>query len=89
MASSVTELGSARFQRAEGPGDLSPRDALIEALRRFDSGELAPDHVIVIYGSAGEEEQQCGYMQAGRIGLYTRIGILERVRDMMFRSADQ
>lgn len=91
MASKITSLGAARFKRVGSPNDITPRDALEEALRQVNEKELNPDHIIILYIGKDDDsdESYSGYIQAGVASWYARMGLIERVKHMMHRAADE
>lgn len=68
--------------------DFSPRDALCEALRLIDAGEIDPDHVIVLFGRQDGEASIADWRQAGSFGAYAQRGLIETVKLRMLVDAE-
>lgn len=67
------------------PDAYTPREALLAAIRRIDSGEITPDHVIICMGACNPEDAFIStvYTQAGSFNPYAQIGLLDRVAHRM------
>jgi hypothetical protein len=50
-------ISAIKAKKTEYAGDWTPRDALIEALRQIDSGEIKPDVVVICYREPNEEKK--------------------------------
>lgn len=80
----VTDISARRWNEKPDPADHSPREALAAILRDIDSGEISPDHVIVVYRrDSGTDDEGVGYYQSGKAGWITSIGILERAKYLL------
>lgn len=72
------DLSHARWLKAEGdPAKHTPRDALVEVLRRIDTGELDADHIVVCIAERTDDGSALPtYFQGGPCSVYAQIGLL-------------
>lgn len=86
---SVIDLGAARFKAAGAANKTSPRDVLVEALRRIDDGEWLVDSLIILgLESSAIPEDDLDLMQAMHAGPASsteRLGMFVRGQRMMMR----
>lgn len=78
-------VADARSDRSNRENDWSPRDALIDMLRRLDRGEIKPIGLVIAY----DEEPEAGrpvpnYVSAARSPLET-VGLLEAAKHLTMR----
>ena len=80
----VHTLGSIRSTRTEDAATWTPREALLETVRRIDEGEIDPDVLVVCYGYwEDDDETRCaGYLSSDR-DRFAAIGVLEKVKASM------
>lgn len=82
---SVIDLGAARFKAAGTSKNTSPRDALVEAIRRIDDGEW-PVHSITIVGLTDDDDGDImEVMHAGKASSNERLGMFVRAQRMLLR----
>lgn len=73
----------------EHPGAYTPREALLAAVRRIDSGEITPEHVVVCMGHyEGDGVFKHHYTQAGSFGAFGAIGLLTVIARRLGQSED-
>ena len=70
-------LNEVKAHKANNPGLWQPREMLLSILRRLDAGEIAPDHVMVLFAHDTENGNVCGFSQAGTYTPFTQIGMLQ------------
>lgn len=77
---SITE---AKAKKSNSAKDATPRDTLIEILRKLDAGEIAPTALIVIYATAdadGDERNEACTSSPNR--LYTKGMLIDMLGAM-------
>ena len=81
---SITE---ARAEKSANAADWTPRDVLIDTLRRMDSGDLTDVDALVIgwRRTTGYGITRSSYAASGP-DIHTSLGILEYVKFLMLRS---
>jgi hypothetical protein len=72
---SVTEIRSGRTNEAN---DWTPRDALIDTLRRIDKGEIAPEALVVVMKHRRGEKDVSTELVTAAPNDDTKIAILAR-----------
>ena len=78
---SVTEIKSDRTRRAN---DWTPRDVLIELLRKIDGGELPNlDALVVCYRDKPENGAVKSYYSASSPDIHVSLGLIERIKHNM------
>lgn len=79
------ELSRARWRRAGGdPAKHTARDALVEALRRLDEGELPMEHVIICVAQPDENGMAApAFLQGGPLSVYAQVGLLRLVEQLI------
>jgi hypothetical protein len=84
--SDIVDLSARRFAAAADTTDTRPIDALREALRRVEQGELDPSNVIVtcLLDEGNEDSVQC--IHGGPASCNERIGMLYRAQAMLLPS---
>ena len=70
-----TDIGAVRMAKAKHSGEATPRDLLIELVRRIDAGEISPEHLTVIAKSNGSH---LTIMNAGNAKPLEVFGMLHR-----------
>lgn len=84
VVSGVASLNARRWVKDDNPKAHTPADALREALRQLESGELEADHVIVVYGYHNKDEQGVvGYLQGGSLPELAQCGMLARAHHLI------
>lgn len=82
---SIAEL---RVKRSRNGRDWTPRDALIDTLRRIDSGEIAPSFAVVVLGGEPKPgDTECMYVQATP-NLFVALGLLSQAAMLLNRDGD-
>lgn len=86
---SVIDLGAVRFKAAGTADKTSPRDALVEAIRRIESGEWQV-HSLMIIGlntspDGDSDLDLMDTMHAGPASSNERLGMFVRAQRMMLR----
>jgi len=77
-------LAARRWITSDKPTDFSPREALEAIIRAIDSGELKPDHVLIVYlRNMDSENEGVGYYQSGKGGWIKAIGMMERAKHLL------
>lgn len=77
----VVDLAARRWMASNNPADSTPRDALVEAIRRIDASELAPDHVVIVLAVPDPDEPRASTvhrMQAGALTYFGAVGLLSK-----------
>lgn len=69
-------LPEARARRSGQASDWTPRDALIDTLRRLDSGELNIDAAIVVYREVGPDDTSAVAATIAVGDRHTALGIM-------------
>ncbi len=69
----MDDISAARWRRGRDPNEHKPIDALKEAIRQIEAGELAPKHIIVCFT---DEDDRFGWFQAGPESRFGQVGIL-------------
>lgn len=79
------DLSRARWRKADGdPAKHTPRDALVEALRRVDTGELPVEHVIVCIAQPDADGAAVpAFLQGGPYSVYAQVGLLRMVEALV------
>jgi hypothetical protein len=54
--SGMRSLGAERADRSKNASDWTPRECLIEVLRKLDSGETQADNLVVVWGGTRKDE---------------------------------
>ena len=54
-------------------------ECLEAAIAKIDKGEIAPEHIVIAYGTVGETSNNTGYMPAGSFNSYAQQGLLSSV----------
>lgn len=77
---SIAEL---RARKSKHGKDWTPRDALVETLRRIDSGEIAPAFAVVVFASETKPgDVDCSYVQATP-NMLVALGLLSSAAMML------
>lgn len=82
MEDRVTEkpisLAAKRWSKNDNPALHKISDMLMVALEKLNSGELKAEHMIIIYGSEGDDWRgsSFGFMQAGTFVPFAQLGML-------------
>lgn len=77
--------------KAEKLGDCSiwsPRDALVDTLRRIDKGEIKPTRIVISYREGEPDEPYTSYTISGHDPTIA-IGMLVRVQHMIMEATDK
>lgn len=84
FADAPVTLTAVRAEKERDASKWTPRDALVDVLRRVDKGELRLSHTIICYRETqdGDDETYTSYVRSGS-DCNTTIGILERVKYMI------
>ena len=77
---SVTEVRAHKSQKAK---DWTARDALIDTLRRIDSGELNPTALVICIGALNADGTTDTHYSNFAGNVYQTLGLLERVKYML------
>jgi hypothetical protein len=78
FANHPKSIGEIRAEK-EGDGSLwSPRDALIELLRKIDSGEIEIDCAVLVYGKIHEDKSKNVVWSVACPSPVTALGLLTR-----------
>lgn len=79
------ELSRVRWLRANGdPTKHTARDALVEALRKLDAGELQMAHVIICIAQPDEDGVAApAFLQGGPLSVYAQIGLIRLVEQLL------
>lgn len=82
----VVDLSARRFAAAKDASETRPIDALREALRRVENGDLAAESVIItcLVSEGDEDFIQC--IHGGPASTNERIGMLYRGQAMLLPS---
>ncbi len=54
MSDSTTSLAAEKYARAKDSAEITPRETLVELLRRIDAGETNPDALCVMLRDGGD-----------------------------------
>lgn len=79
---SVTEI---RAHKSQCPSDWTPRDALIEALRGIDSGQIKPEAMVIIWRSRDEGGHFCTQFNVATPDLHVTLGLLARAAQLVVK----
>jgi len=86
---SIIDLGAARFKAANVAEKTTPRDALVEALRRIDAGEWQIHSMVIIGLDASPDGDNSldlmEVMHSGPASSNERLGMFVRAQRMMLR----
>lgn len=82
----MDEVTERRWKTKTLPTDHKPIDAVRMFLRQLESGELNPNHVIIVYANNEDCEGATGFFQAGDAGFHGQLGILTRCLQIMGES---
>lgn len=87
--SEIVSLAARRWDGDKSPNAHSVRDCLEAALAQLDSGEIAPEHIIICYGRIGAEgAANPGMMQAGAYHAFAQFGLIEAVKNLILNGSD-
>ncbi len=78
--SEIADLSARRWEVANGPDAHKPVDALREAIRQIEAGEMKADHVIICFGGETDTHVITDWLQAGTFNSHAQSGLLERVK---------
>jgi hypothetical protein len=80
----VPSLEAKRWEKTTDPNAHKPIEALRAAIRGIESGEINPDHIVVVYH---DNKDGTGYFQAGEFStLVASMGLLTRCVQIMGES---
>lgn len=78
-------IGELRARKSGKGADWTPRDALVDTLRRIDQGEISPDGLVVVFGkNTPEGRSEVQYVQA-TANLTTAFGMLSMATMQLHR----
>ncbi len=85
---SITEAKAAKDEKSQ---TWTPRDCLISLLREIDEGRTDPKILVIAYAMTTRDDEggaQSAFKMATpaahkELGVYTAIGVLESVRDLI------
>ena len=82
----IVDLSARRFAAAKNASETRPIDALREALRRVEQGQLDPSNVIItcLIDEGDEDSVEC--LHGGPASCNERIGMLYRAQAMLLPS---
>lgn len=84
----LVDLSEKRWEAVEDPAKHEPADALRAALRAIESGEKAPTHVIVLFGTDTDDGgSRTSFYQSGVYRLHAQLGLLEQGKAHIRESA--
>lgn len=77
-------LSFAKALKAGDPAGVTPRDILIDSLRRIDAGEDVPSDMIIVYRQRNKEDNgwDTSYVRSGKDS-QAAIGMMERAKHML------
>lgn len=82
---SIAEL---RVRKTQNGKDWTPRDALVDTLRRIDSGEISPAFAVIVLGSeTSPGDTHCRYVQATP-NLLVGLGLLAQASMLLNRDGE-
>lgn len=85
----MVDLGAHRWGMGKCAADHAPADALREALRAIEAGELEPDHVLVtLTWPTGESRRAIRYLSAGKLDWVAQHGLAHGVAGMIAKGVD-
>lgn len=83
----MDEITRRRWEMRQNPQAFKPADALKAILHDIESGELNPEHIVVVYNvKVDEEERATGYYQAGKFSRLEALGLLTQGLHVMGES---
>lgn len=77
----MNDILNRKWYKDQKPDSHKPRDALEMCLKRIDDGEIDPRHIIIAYADGTEDNS--GYMQAGDLGYFGSLGLIQRIARLM------
>lgn len=80
----LIDLTKERIERSETSTDWTPRDVVVETLRRIDSGEDNPYALMVLFAEKTDDEggSKTHFLNSSPDGL-TSLGLLLRVSNLL------
>lgn len=79
-------LSAYRSDKSDAACDWTARDVLIETLRMIDSGEVNPDHMVVVFRDIlPEGVRQTGYCSSGEDS-YVMLGMMHLSLDWLSKT---
>lgn len=77
-------IGELRVARTEDARDWSPKEALVQLLRRIDAGEVAPDALVIAYRMKAPDGSICTDFSASSPDIHATLGLLEAAKQWAF-----
>ena len=78
-----TSLAARRWKTDQQTESFTPRDALVEALRQLDAGEIKADHILICHAWKEARGESVGWFQSGDLTPLGQLGLLTRVSHVM------
>lgn len=73
-----------RWEKPGTPGSHKVIDALEIALHRVKTGEIDAQHVVICFGSVGEDQvANTDFLQAGSFSFYAQCGLVHAILRLM------
>lgn len=88
FASAPQSIAEIRAHRSQDAKDWKPRDVLISVLRDIDSGEIAPDALVVVHRTVTKPGTTDSAYEAASPDLQTSLGLLAQAQHQMLRQTD-
>lgn len=85
--SAPVDLNARRWATADRTAAFKPVEALREAIRQIEAGEVPADHVVVCFGGSDDCTNSSAWVQAGTFDTFQQYGLLERVKMGMMSEA--
>lgn len=91
MSDNIESFGAHRARTANDAALISPRDMLTMVLADIDAGAVAPDFVCVCLHkrTTATESGLSNFVLAGTHNLLDVVGLLEIVKDLVFRNVEK
>lgn len=75
------DINARRWANGPNRNDAyKPADALREALRQVEAGEVPADHVIICMGASVDGSNVSTWLQAGRFDTFQQYGLMDRIK---------
>ena len=62
---------------------VAPVEALREAIRQIEAGDLNPTQVVIVFKSEADDETWLDVLNGGKAGTDERVGILYRAANLL------
>lgn len=87
FADAPKTIGELRSDRSRRAKDWTPRDVLIELLRRIDSGEVAPEALFVAFRTRDQAQDGYTSYSVSSPDYVTTLGLVHAALDVMKHDA--